>query len=361
MTQTQKILVINPGATSTKIAVFQDESPVMQRIAEHSASDLSAFESLMAQLPYRKKLIMETLGRDGIEPDSFTGVVGRGGLLAPMPGGTYEVCEAIKEDLRANRYGEHASNMGAILADEFALMSSCKAYIVDPVSTDEITPMARVSGVPEIERVSRFHALNHKAVARRVAAELGMSYKDARFVVAHLGTGVTVGAHMEGRVADINDAMNEGAFSADRAGGLPSMLLADLCYSGKYTHAEMKKKLSRGSGYAAFVGTSDLRRVWAMADGGDKRAKAILEAFIYQIAKDIGAMSAVLCGKLDRIILTGGMAHSERLVEAIRERVGFIAPFAVVPGEEEMEALAMGALRVLRGEEQVKKYERRAI
>lgn len=355
---TQRILVINPGATSTKLAVFSDENPIVLQVIEHQVNDLSGFASLMDQLPYRKGLIMDALSREGIEPESFAGIVGRGGMLAPMPGGTYEVCGTMMEDLRTARYGEHASNMGAILAHDFAQTASCKAFIVDPVSTDELSPMARVSGLPDLQRVSKFHALNHKAVARRVAAEMGMPYSEARFIVAHLGTGVSVGAHMNGRVVDINDPMNEGAFSADRAGGLPSLELVNLCYSGQYTHDGMKKKLSRGGGYAAFIGTSDLRRAWEMTDAGDESAKAILDAFVYQLAKDIGAMSTVFCGKLDRIILTGGMAHSERLVSAIRERTGFIAPISVVPGEEEMKALALGALRVLRGVEDVRVYER---
>lgn len=354
---TQKILVINPGATSTKIAVFYDEQPVLQEVVEHNASDLSAFTSLMGQLPYRKEIILGVLGRGGIEEKDFTGVVGRGGLLAPMEGGTYEVCAAMMDDLRTGRYGYHASNMGAILASEFARMASCKAYIVDPVSTDELAPCAQISGLPDIRRVGKFHALNHKAVARGVAAELGIPYGEARFIVAHLGTGVSVGAHIGGRVVDINDPMNEGTFSADRAGTLPSLELVNLCYSGKYTHEEMKKKLCGGSGYAAYIGTKDLREAWAMADAGDENAKIILEAFIYQISKDIAAMSAVFCGKLDRIILTGGMAHSQRMVEAIRERVGFIAPLKIVPGEEEMRALALGTLRVLDGTERAKSYE----
>ncbi len=353
----QRILVVNPGATSTKIAVFCDEKPILQEVVEHNSNELSGFASLMDQLPYRKQLIQDALSKAGIDAESFAGVVGRGGMLAPMPGGTYEVCEAMMDDLRAARYGDHASNMGAILANEFAQISSCKAYIVDPVSTDEMAPCARVSGMPDIERASKFHALNHKAVGRHVAGEMGMPYGEARFVVAHLGTGISVGAHMGGRVVDINDPMNDGAFSADRAGGLPSLQLVNLCYGGKYTHDEMKKKLSRGSGYAAFIGTSDLRKAWEMVDAGDEEAKAILDAFVYQIAKDIGAMATVLCGKLDCIVLTGGMAHSERLIEAIRARVGFIAPLKIVPGEEEMQSLALGALRVLRGVEKVKIYE----
>lgn len=354
---TQKILVINPGATTTKIAVFHDEQPILQEALEHSASDLGGFQALMDQLPYRKEIILNVLRRGGIDEKDFTGVVGRGGLLASMEGGTYEVCGAMMDDLRTGRYGYHASNMGAILANEFARIASCKAYIVDPVSTNELEPYARVSGLPDFERVGKFHALNHKAVARGVAAELGMPYDKARFIVAHLGTGVSVGAHMGGRVVDINDPMNEGTFSADRPGTLPCLELVNLCYSRKYTHEEMKKKICGGSGYAAYIGTKDLREALAMADAGDENAKTILEAFVYQIAKDIASMSAVFRGKLDRIILTGGMAHSTRLVEAIRERVGFIAPLKIVPGEEEMRALALGTLRVLNGTEPAKSYE----
>ena len=353
---TCQILVINPGATSTKIAVFCDDEQIMQETVEHSVDDLEEFSNLLDQQPYRKKLILDALELAGIDVSSFDAVVGRGGMLAPMPGGTYEVNDDMIETVRAARYGEHASNLGCILAREFAAMSGCGAYIVDAVSTDELTPEARVSGMPGLERPSLFHALNHKAVARQVASEMGMRYEDARFIVAHLGSGISVGAHIGGRVVDVFDPMNEGAFSADRTGTLPVRFLINLCYSGKYSHKEMLKKINGDGGLSGYTGTKDLRTAWEMARAGDEKTHTILRAMAYQIAKDIGAMAAVCAGRIDAIILTGGMAHSPSLMELVLERVSFLAPIKMMPGEEEMRSLAMGGLRVLRGEEGAKRY-----
>lgn len=353
-----QILVINPGATSTKIAVFQDERPVLHELIEHRAEDLGAFASLLDQEPYRKKLIADVLGRDGFALSSFDAVVGRGGMLAPMPGGTYEVCREMIDTLREARFGEHASNLGPLLAHDFASMAGCKAYIVDAVSTDELTPVARISGMPDIERPSLFHALNHKAVARQVAGEMGRPYEDLRLIVVHMGTGISIGAHIGGKVVDVNDPMNEGAFSADRTGNLPVRFLINLCYSGKFTHKEMLKKINGGGGMAGYIGTKDLREAWDMACAGDERALTVMQALAYQIAKDIGAMATVCCGKVDCIVITGGMAHSPSLMELLRERIEFIAPIRLLPGEEEMAALASGTLRVLRKEEDSKAYPR---
>lgn len=350
------ILVINPGATSTKIAVFQGEEQLLQEVVEHGPEDLDEFANLLDQQLYRKKLILDSLELAGIEVASLSAVVGRGGMLAPIPGGTYEVDDAMIDTVRNARFGEHASNLGCILAAEFAAMAYCKAYIVDAVSTDELSPEARVSGMPDLRRPSLFHALNHKAVARQVAEEMGVKYEDARFIVAHLGTGISVGAHIGGKVVDVFDPMNEGAFSADRTGTLPVRFLINECYSGKYTHKEMLKKINGDGGLSGYIGTKDLRTAWDMAKGGDENAHTILRAMAYQISKDIGAMAAVCSGRVDCIIFTGGMAHSPSLMELILERVSFIAPIKLLPGEEEMRSLAVGALRVLRGDENAKSY-----
>lgn len=350
------VLVINPGATSTKVAVFRDEEKVLQESIEHGNDDLGKYAKLLDQEPYRKGLILDMLELAGIGVDTLDAIVGRGGMLAPMPGGTYEVNEAMMETVRSARYGEHASNLGCLLAHDFAEMAGCRAYIVDAVSTDELDDVARISGIKEIARKSLFHALNHKAVARQVAKELGKPYEELRLVVAHMGTGLSVGVHVGGRIVDVFDPMNEGAFSGDRSGALPARFLIDMCYSGAYTHREMLKKNNGDGGMAAYLGTKDLRTAWGRAKEGDEYAHLILRAMAYQIAKDIGAMATVCEGKLDAIVLTGGMAHSPDLVRLIRERVEFLAPIKMYPGEEEMDSLAAGALRVLRGEEAARVY-----
>ena len=350
------VLVINPGATSTKIAVFRDEEKILQELVEHSYDDLEKYTRLLDQEPYRKQLVLESLELAGLEIRSFDAVVGRGGMLAPMPGGTYEVNEAMMETARSARYGEHASNLGCLLAHAFAEMAGCKAYIVDAVSTDELTDVARISGMKGMERPSLFHALNHKAVARAVARELGRPYEELRLVVAHMGTGISVGAHIGGRIVDVFDPMNEGAFSGDRTGSLPVRFLINMCYSGQYTHKQMLKRINGEGGMAGYLGTKDLREAWDRAKEGDEYAHLILCALAYQIAKDIGAMAVVCEGRLDAIVFTGGMAHSPSLVKLIRDRVEFLAPVKMYPGEEEMDSLAAGALRVLRGEETARVY-----
>jgi butyrate kinase len=353
-----KLLVINPGATSTKVAVFDDETLFLQEIVDHGPEDLGIYERLVDQIPYRKKLILEALERHGVAPDSFDAVVGRGGLLAPLPGGVYEVSSDMLDDVRYSRFGEHASNLGPQLADDFARASGCRAFIADPVSTDEMLPIARLSGMHGFDRICLFHALNHKAVARRVASEMGRAYEDTRFIVAHMGSGISIGAHVEGRVVDVFDPMNEGTFSGDRTGSLPVLRLVKMCYSGKYTAEEMLRRINGDGGLYSYIGTKDLRRAWEMVRSGDEHVKTVMHALAYQISKDIGAMAAVCCGRVDAIILTGGMAYSSELVELITERISFIAPVKLVPGEEEMGALAGAALRVLRGTESAKKYER---
>jgi butyrate kinase len=309
------------------------------------------------QRHYRTELIMAALKEADIEPGTLTAVVGRGGLLKPLAGGTYIVNEALTEDLRRAERGEHASNLGGVIARQLADQLAIPAFIVDPVSVDELEPVARISGSPELERVSMSHALNMKAVARKVAEEIGKKYENANFVVAHLGTGVSLSAQRNGKMIDIVDGKEEGPFAPDRCGGLPASQLVKLCYSGKYTYDELKKKLFGSGGLYAYLGTKDIREVEKQAAEGNRQAELLLDALVYQVAKEIGALATVLGGNIDRIILTGGIAYSKRIAEGIADRVKFLAPVTIVPGEEEMDSLVAGALRVLRGEEEAKTYQ----
>lgn len=352
----ERILAINPGATSTKLAVFDGDVAVLKKTVEHQGEDLKSFSRVFDQYQYRLNLILQALAEAGIELTTLHAVVGRGGLLRPLAGGTYAVNEAMLEDLKKAERGEHASNLGAAIADSVAKKLSIPAYIVDPVAVDEMEPVARISGTPDLVRVSMSHALNMKAVSRRVAAEMGKGYEEVNLVVAHLGTGISLSAHCQGRMIDVIDGKEEGPFAPDRCGGLPASQLVRLCYSGKYTFQELRDRLFGSGGFYAYLGTKDIRQVEKMAAEGNEKAGLLLDALVYQVAKEIGALSTVLSGHVDRIILTGGMSYSQRIVDGIISRVAFIAPVAVVPGEEELESLAAGALRVLRGEEQAKTY-----
>jgi butyrate kinase len=350
------ILVINPGATSTKFAVYEGENVRLKKTVEHSAQDTGRFCKIADQHQYRLELVLDEMGKAGINPQQLTAVVARGGLLKPLKGGTYRINKKMVEDLSQALRGEHASNLGAIIAFELENKLGIPSFIVDPVSVDEMEPEARLSGLPDLERVSLSHALNMKAVARKVAKEMGKKYEEVNFVVAHLGTGISVTPHRQGRMVDVNNAKEEGPFSPDRCGGVPAGQLVKLCFSGKYTFEQLKEKFSTKGGLYAYMGTTDIREVTGMADSGDDRAALILDAMAYQVVKEIGAMAAVLAGEVHRVILTGGIAYSERIVSYIRERVSFIAPVEVIPGEEELEALAFGALRVLRKEEPAQTY-----
>jgi len=352
----KRVLAVNPGATSTKFAVFDDEKIVLKKVVEHQGAALQDFSRVIDQFQYRSDLIADALKEANIPLESLDAVVARGGLLKPMQGGTYAVNELMLADLKKAERGEHASNLGAVIADNIAKILGIPAFIVDPVAVDELQPVARISGFPDLERASMSHALNMKAVARKVAAELGMLYRDANLVVAHLGTGVSMSVHQGGKMIDIVDGKEEGAFSPDRCGGLPASQLVKLCYSGKYTYEEIKKKLFGSGGFYAYLGTKDARDLERLADEGDEKAELLLQAFCYQVAKDIGSLATVVKGKVDRIILTGGMAYSKRLVKDITDCVGFIAPVVVIPGEEELESLSTGAIRVLNGEEQAQVY-----
>lgn len=352
-----KILVINPGSTSTKIAVFEDDKEIFKKNLSHSKEELSKFEKIVDQYEFRKNVILNTLREEGVKLEELSAVVGRGGLLRPIPGGTYRVNEAMIHDLRIGLQGEHASNLGGILAYEIAKPYGIPAFIVDPVVVDEMEPIAKISGLPEIERRSIFHALNQKAVARLAAKELGKNYEEANLIVVHLGGGISVGVHHKGRVIDVNNALNgDGPFAPERAGGLPVWDAMKLALSGKYTERELKKKLAGQGGVVAYLGTNNMREVEEKVKAGDEKATLIFQAMAYQVAKEIGADATVLKGEVDAIVLTGGLAHSELFVGWIKERVSFIAPILVYPGEDEMRALACGALRVLRGEEKAREY-----
>ncbi|MDP4144978.1 MAG: butyrate kinase [Bacillota bacterium] len=352
-----KLLIINPGSTSTKIAVYEDEKEIFEETLRHSAEEIGKFKHVSEQQNFRTEVILKVLQDNKIDIKELDAIVGRGGLLKPIVSGTYSVNEAMLKDLEASVQGEHASNLGAIIANEIANSIGKIAFIVDPVVVDEMEDIARFSGIPELPRKSIFHALNQKAVAKRYAKENSKNYEDVNVVVAHMGGGVSVGAHKKGKIVDVNNALDgEGPFSPERSGGVPAGDLARMCFSGKYTLQEILKKITGKGGFVAYLGTNDAREVENAALAGDAKAKLIHDAMGYQVAKDIGAAAAVLDGKVDAIILTGGMAYGKPMVEVISKKVGFIAPIVVYPGEDEMLALAQGVLRVLNGEEQVKEY-----
>lgn len=353
-----RILSINPGSTSTKIAIFDDEKEVFNKTLRHSEAQINSYGSIMEQAPFRKQIIMDALAESDINIQKLDAIVGRGGLVKPIPGGTYAVNEALLKDVQHSPMGEHASNLGAMLAHEIAGSLNLPAFIVDPVVVDEMEDVARISGHPEIERVSIFHALNQKAVAHRYAKETGRKYEELNLIVVHLGGGVSIGAHEKGRVIDVNNALNgDGPFSPERSGGLPIGALSKLCFSGKYTKDEVKRMITGKGGFVSYLGTNDGREVQKKIEQGDAYAELIHRAMAYQIRKEIGACAAVLKGKVDQIILTGGLAYDKTLVQDISDAVRFISPITVYPGEDEMSALTEGALRVLRGEEKAKVYE----
>lgn len=352
-----KSLIINPGSTSTKIGIFEDEELKMDETLRHSTEEIAKYDSIIDQKDFRKNIILDFLKEKNIDVNTFNVIVGRGGLLKPIEGGTYEVTDAVVKDLEIGVQGQHASNLGGILAREIADQIGVKAYIVDPVVVDELSDVARVSGMPDVQRTSIFHPLNQKAVARRYAKSVGKKYQDLNLVVAHLGGGVSVGAHDHGRIVDVYSAFEgDGAMSPERCGGLPTGALIRLCYSGKFSEKEMLKKATGAGGFNAYLGTNDAREVMKKIDAGDEKARLVMDAFIFQVCKDIGAQATVLKGKVDQIIITGGIAYNERITSAMKERIGFIAPVTVYPGEDELLALAQGAIRVMNGEEQAKVY-----
>jgi butyrate kinase len=349
-----RILIINPGSTSTKIAVFSGDHCDLARTIPHSDAEMARYRArpVLDQIEFRRAKIEEELGSAGVDLTRFDAVAGRGGLIRPMPGGTWRVNGVMLEDLRKARMGEHAANLGAYLAQEFARLSGAPAFIVDPVSTDELAGIARISGTALVERRSLTHALNTKAVARRYARECGKPYAGLRLIVAHLGSGISISTHSGGRMIDVNLGGQEGPFSTERCGGLQLLDIVELCYSGRFTRDELWKALIREGGIFSYLGTKDLREVECRIASGDARAALIYNAMVYQVAKEIGGMATVLDGKVDAILITGGMAYSEKLIVTLRPGIAWIAPVVVYPGEDEMQALAEGALRVLRGEEQ---------
>ncbi len=352
-----KSLIINPGSTSTKIGVFEDENLLFEETLRHSTEEISQYASIVDQKDFRKKIITDLLEEKSFDLKDLNVVVGRGGMLKPIPGGTYAVTDDLLEDLKIGRQGQHASNLGGILAREIADSIGVPSFIVDPVVVDELMPIARYSGVPELPRTSVFHALNQKAVAKRYAKETGKAYETLRLIVVHMGGGVSVGAHEYGKVIDVFNALDgDGAFSPERAGAVPSGALIKMCFSGKYTEKEVYGKIVGKGGFNAYLGTNDMREVAKMAGEGDEKAIMARDAFLLQVAKDIGSMACVLNGKVDQIIVTGGIAYNAQVVEVLKERAGFIAPFTVYPGEDELLALAQGAIRVLNGEEQAMQY-----
>ncbi|MEH7335508.1 butyrate kinase [Neobacillus drentensis] len=352
-----RILVINPGSTSTKIGVFDNEISIFEKTIRHDAEIINSFSNIIEQYDFRKSTILETLDKEGINISKLSAVCGRGGLLRPIEGGTYAVNDLMLKDLRAGFSGQHASNLGGIIAYEIAAGLNIPAYIVDPVVVDELDPIARISGFSLIERKSIFHALNQKAVARRIAKELGKKYNELNLIVTHMGGGITVGVHKNGKVIDVNNGLHgDGPFSPERAGTVPAGDLIALCYSGEYYREEIMKKLVGQGGLVGYLGTNDAVQVEQRIASGDKEAKLVYDAMAYQVAKEIGAASAVLAGKVDAIVLTGGLAYGKDFVKEISDRINWIADVIVHPGENELQALAEGAIRVLRGEEEVKVY-----
>lgn len=356
MGKEHRLLVINVGSTSTKVACFSGSEPVALENIRYRAEDLAGFSSLEEQLPRREGDVRKFLEKNRIALDGIDMVVSRGGLGKPAPAGAYKIDERMRSDLLQGKYGKHPSALGPSMAHSFSRQFGMLAIVIDPPSTDEFEPLARVSGIPEIERKSAFHALNQKMAARKYAAELGKIYEEINAIVAHLGGGVTVGAHVRGRVVDCTHGLAEGPFTPERAGALPTLDLLDLAFSGRLDRKQLQGRLVGQGGLAAYLGTTDAQKVEGMVKAGDRKAGLIFEAMAYQIAKEIGAMSAVLKGRIDGIIITGGLAHSGMLTGWIEERTRFLAPVFVYPGEDEMAALAEGGLRVLRAEEAIRTY-----
>jgi butyrate kinase len=354
----RQILAINPGSTSTKFSLFEEDTLIFEQTLRHTAGELSGFRKITDQLSFRKELILQELIKRNTDFSGIAAVVGRGGLIKPIESGIYVVNKKMKEDLISGLMGEHASNLGALIADDIASnLPDASAYIVDPVVVDEMQPMARVCGLPELERKSIFHALNQKAVARIYADSAGRRYEDLKLVIAHMGGGISVGAHSKGRVIDVNNALNgEGPMSPERSGTIPAGQLVDLCYSKKYSHSELKSLITGKGGMVAWLGTNNFMEVCDMAGKGDEKAILIRDTTAYQVAKEIGAMAAVLNGKVDALILTGGMAHQKSFIDKIRSMIEFIAEVVVYPGEDELKALAFNGLMALDGKIDIKTY-----
>ena len=333
-----KILVINPGSTSTKMAVYEDEKPVLLRNISHTAEELSHFDAITEQQDFRRQLILDELKRSNI-PLQFDAVIGRGGLVRPIAGGVYEINQKMLDDtLHGCVMHNHACNLGCLIAHEIACsIPGCRSFIADPGVVDELSPLARISGSPLMPRICIWHALNQRAIARRYAQEIGKKYEDLNLIICHLGGGISVAAHDHGRAVDANNALDgEGPFSPERAGSLPAADLIRLCFSGKYTEKQLLKRIAGKAGLTAHLGTNNMREILERIKKGDKQAQLIVDAMLYHTAKQIASESAVLCGKIDAILLTGGMAHSDYIVSDLRRRIGLLAPVYIFPGEDEM-------------------------
>ena len=353
-----QILAINPGSTSTKIAVYEDEKPILLRTIRHSAEELKKFEDVIFEFPFRKQLVMDELTRNDI-PLQFDAVIGRGGLVKPIAGGTYEINQTMLDDTHSGiAMHNHACNLGCLIAYDIAKeIPGCRSFMADPGVVDELNDYARISGSPLMNRICIWHALNQRAIAKRFAREIGRHYNDMNLIICHLGGGISVAAHDHGRAVDANNALDgEGPFSPERAGSLPAADLIRLCFSGKYTEAQLLKRVAGQAGITAHLGSNDMRVIEKRIAEGDEHAKLIVDAMIYHVAKNIVAEGAVLCGNIDAILLTGGLARSEYIITNLRRRIDFLAPVYCYPGEDEMEALAMNALDVLRGRQEAKVY-----
>lgn len=353
-----KILAINPGSTSTKLAIYEDETCVFKASVKHDSKEILSFSHIVDQYDFRMEAIYKELEKDQIDLSTIDAVVGRGGMLKPIPSGTYEVNDKMIEYIKAAPRGEHASNLGCMIAKNIADAIGKRSFIVDPVAVDEMEDIARFTGMPELKRDSLFHALNQKAVAFKAAKDLKKPYSELNLIVAHLGGGISVGMHHKGRVIDVNNALDgDGPMSPERSGSVPMGPLYKMVFSGKYTLKEIQRKNYGQGGLVAYLGTNDGQTIQNRIKAGDQEAKFIYDVMCYQISKEIGSGATVLKGSVDAIILTGGLAYDPYLVNYIKERTSFIAPIIVYPGEDEMEALALGGLRVLRGEEVAKVYE----
>ena len=355
---TYHILAINPGSTSTKLAIYEDEKLVYKESVKHDAIQISKFEHVIDQYEFRMDAIHKAIKKSKVDLSQLNAVVGRGGMLKPIEGGTYEINDEMITYIKQAPRGEHASNLGCIIAKSIADELHIPSFIVDPVAVDEMEDIARFTGMPEIKRDSLFHALNQKAVALKASKDLNKKYSELNLIIAHLGGGISVGVHRKGRVIDVNNALDgDGPMSPERSGSVPMGPLYKMVFSGKYTLKEIQRKNYGQGGLVAYLGTNDGYEIQQRIKAGDEKAKFIYEVMCYQIAKEIGSGATVLKGNVDAIILTGGLAYDHLAVEMIQERVSFIAPVLVYPGEDEMEALALGGLRVLKGEEQAKIYK----
>lgn len=357
MENNYRLLIINPGSTSTKVAIYENENLIDGKSLQHSTEEISKFTNIWDQYDFRKDAVINEVNKMGYKLEDFDSIVCRGGNVKPIPGGIYLINPVMLEDMKSGLYGTHPTNVGNLIAYDLGQEIGIPVLTLDPPVTDEYCQYARYSGLSEFKRQSSFHALNQKATARKVAQQMGTVYEDINIIVVHMGGGISVGAHKNGKVIDVNNALDgDGPFSPERAGALPTADLVKLCFSGKYTREEVLKMLTGKGGLMSYLNTNSGLEVEKMIANGDEKAKETYMAMAYQVSKEIGSAAAVLKGKVDAIAFTGSLAYSEMLMTAIQESISFIAPIYVNPGENEMEALALGALRYLRGDEASKEY-----